>query len=111
MLKAALLIAALTGDLGRWSDYADAVKQWERGRPMIVVLSAEWCGPCRTLKAEIERIPGRHVAVKLDIERDEMAKRFPRVESLPTTYVFRRGRATERIIGANIERVKELLRE
>lgn len=37
-----------------WQDYDAAYWEMERtGRPMVVLVTAEWCGPCRQLKSNV----------------------------------------------------------
>lgn len=39
-----------------WSTYEDAYAlHIENGRPLIVLVSASWCGPCKALKEAIEK--------------------------------------------------------
>lgn len=109
-MQSALYIAAiLTTFNGRFVEYDAAVKAWETGTPMVVILSAEWCGPCKQLQSDFVKFNGNHVAVKLDIEKDAIANRFPRVESLPTTYVFRLGKPTVKVVGNEIATLRKAL--
>jgi thiol-disulfide isomerase/thioredoxin len=39
-----------------WDTYEDAyAAHVENGRPLVVLVSASWCGPCQALKAAIEK--------------------------------------------------------
>ncbi len=55
-------------------DYDEAVVKGEKlGRPILVVLGAEWCGPCKQLEKELElpaakSIFQKWVVVKVDID-------------------------------------------
>jgi thiol:disulfide interchange protein len=37
-----------------WQDYTAAYREMERtGRPMVVLVTAEWCAPCQQLKHDV----------------------------------------------------------
>jgi thioredoxin 1 len=67
----------------------------ESGTPVVVDFYADWCGPCRALAPEIERLAGkwdgRVTFAKLDVDRAaEIAQRY-RVVSIPTVLLFQDG--------------------
>jgi len=108
-MQSALYIAAILAAFnGRFVEYDAAVKAWEAGTPMVVILSAEWCGPCKQLKAEAAKLTGVSVVV-LDVDRDKIAERFPRVQSLPTVYVFKRFHRTQTIVGNDFPKLRKAL--
>lgn len=57
-------------------DYDEAIEKAEKlDRPILVVLGAEWCGPCKQLEKELqqpiaESIFQRWVVVKVDIDQE-----------------------------------------
>jgi thioredoxin 2 len=72
--------------------------------PVLVDFWAAWCGPCRTVAPELEKIAtdraGRVVVAKVDTEAlPDVAARFG-IRSIPTMIMFRNGKEASRLSGA-----------
>lgn len=72
--------------------------------PVLVDFWAAWCGPCRTVAPELEKIAkgnaGRLIVAKLDTEAlPDVAARFA-IRSIPTMILFRGGKESARLSGA-----------
>lgn len=83
--------------------------------PVVVDYWAPWCGPCRMVAPEIEKVAsrraGRAVVVKVNTDQiPELGERFG-IRSIPTLAVFAGGREVTRFVGArpaeDIERLVE----
>jgi thioredoxin len=71
---------------------------------MIVDFWAPWCGPCRMVAPEIERVAegakGRYLVLKVNTDAlTDIAEEF-RIRSIPTLAVIFRGRELGRLPGA-----------
>ena len=81
----------------------DAAAQASR-LPLVVDFWAAWCGPCRMVAPELERVAraqaGRLLVVKVNTEAlPELAARY-RIRSIPTLAVVHDGRELDRVAGA-----------
>ncbi len=70
-------------------DYDDAIEKAEKlDRPILVVLGAEWCGPCKQLEKELQQpiaepIFQRWVVVKVDIDKEVALAKEWQVGAIP----------------------------
>jgi thioredoxin 2 len=76
----------------------------EAGVPLLVDFWAAWCGPCRVMAPELDKLAashaGRLLVGKVDTERHpDLASRHA-IEALPTLILFREGQPRERLAGA-----------
>ena len=70
-------------------DYDEAIEKAEKlDRPILVVLGAEWCGPCKQLEKELQQpiaepIFQRWVVVKVDIDKEVALAKEWQVGAIP----------------------------
>jgi len=71
--------------------------------PIVVDFWAAWCGPCRMVAPEIQKVArnlaGRALVLKVDTDANpELSGRFE-IRSIPTIAVFAAGREATRVAG------------
>lgn len=75
-----------------------------------MVFWAAWCGPCRILTPNVERLAREYpeiVAVRLDVDANPVTPAKYHVQGLPTIMVFQKGKAATRITGARSQTALE----
>lgn len=76
----------------------------ESSLPVVVDFWAAWCGPCKMMAPELDRLAketrGEILVAKVDTDRlPDVAGRFG-IQSIPTLVLFRGGREARRAMGA-----------
>jgi thiol-disulfide isomerase/thioredoxin len=88
--------------------YAQARAEAQRtGRPLVVVFTASWCGPCHMMNRTVWReknveawLNAGAVATLVDIDADRAVARELGVQAVPTVMVIVDGRIADRTTGA-----------
>lgn len=76
----------------------------ESGKPVVVDFWAPWCGPCRMVAPELEKLAGKvgdsvaFVKVNVDEARD-VAMKYG-IMSIPTIAKFENGTLVTQVVGA-----------
>ena len=81
---------------------------------VIIKASAQWCHPCKTVQPKYEALEqnptyGAYVFYIVDIDEMPSFCENINVSSLPTFLTFHGGVEQGRVVGANIEKVEQLL--
>lgn len=72
-----------------------------------VMFTAQWCGPCQTIKKRIVGTPAatfRNVLIYLvDVDEEDDLSESYGVDSMPTFIFFQRGTAVAKVTGADFD--------
>jgi thioredoxin 1 len=77
---------------------------------ILVDFYANWCGPCKMIAPELERVESNIKVVKVDVDEfEELAKEYG-VMSIPTLILFNEGKEIKRNIGfLDKDRIKNFI--
>jgi len=73
-------------------------------RPIIVDFWATWCGPCRMVAPELDKIAAKYAdsldVVKMDVDANPGVSQALQIMTLPTIAFFRPGQPPMAVVGA-----------
>ncbi|MEQ9408062.1 MAG: thioredoxin [Fuerstiella sp.] len=73
------------------------------GKTIVVDFWATWCGPCRMLAPELEKVaqqrPDNVIVLKVDVDANPELAAHYQVHGIPDIRVFRDGKATRSVAG------------
>ncbi len=76
----------------------------ESGKPVVVDLWAEWCGPCRLIGPIIEELAEEYkdqvVVGKLNVDENSDTPNEFGVRNIPTVLFFKDGELVDKLVGA-----------
>lgn len=87
----------------------------ETRKPIVFDFQAKWCGPCKQIAPEIEKIAvatPEVMFVKVDVDEMSQLAEDWKIDGMPTFLVMHNGEETgNRIVGADIRKVRTLVAE
>ena len=79
-------------------------------RPVVVDFWAAWCGPCKMVAPEIEKLAAKYAGtvdvVKVDVDANPNVSRSLNIMSIPTIALFMPGEQPKGVVG--FRRLEEL---
>jgi len=83
-------------------------------RPKLVYFGASWCVPCKNIKPVIEQLSEQIEQIdfyKADIDVCENIVDELKITSIPIIYFINNETINNKIIGGNIDKIKETINE
>jgi thioredoxin 1 len=81
----------------------------EKSENIIVMFSATWCGPCKKITPDVEKLESEHLSVyKVDMDYFEDVSPF-QITALPTFLFYKNGVILEKYAGSNIDAIRDRL--
>jgi thiol-disulfide isomerase/thioredoxin len=71
-------------------------------RPLVVLLTAEWCGPCRSLRADYPALRRWRYLAVVDVDREaDLVRRMGQAgQGIPRLVVYQKGRPRRVVVTA-----------
>jgi thioredoxin 1 len=79
---------------------------------IIMDMYGTWCPPCKALSPVFERIAQKHAGalfIKVDVDLFESVATQFKVTSMPTIVFVKNFVEVDRVVGANIQKIEELI--
>ncbi|KAL1804395.1 hypothetical protein ACET3Z_033042 [Daucus carota] len=86
----------------KWKSHFQSSKQ--TNKLMVIHFTAAWCGPCRTMEPIIRDFAAKYVAVEfiqIDVDELEAVAREYGVQALPAFILIKKGKAVDKVVGAD----------
>lgn len=86
-------------------NFKDLIKE-----KVLVDFYANWCGPCKMITPELEKVESDVKVLKVDVDEFEELAREYGIMSIPTLILFNEGKEVKRTIGfIDKEKIKKFI--
>ena len=87
------------------ADFDREVVEASKTRPVVVIVSAPWCGPCKIVKPILIALSEKHdfPLVNIDGSQQRELAQHLKVRSVPTMFIYRDGEEVKRWAGTTSE--------
>ena len=84
----------------------------ENKETMLVSFSADWCGPCKVLKEELNKVESETPIYRINAEEDADFSRTYSIRSVPTMKMFKEGSVVNTAVGLkSVYEINKLIME
>lgn len=88
----------------------------ESGDKLVVIdYTATWCGPCRAIAPEFERLSQKYsdscVMVKVDVDKCSTVARAAGISAMPTFQFYKQGQKMDGFRGASAAKLEEFIQK
>ncbi|MGN7618723.1 MAG: thioredoxin [Ehrlichia sp.] len=91
------------------SDFQNKVMYCSGDFVILVDFCAPWCGPCRTLEPQLEKLAQQYVekvkVYKVNIDDNQDIAIQYGVSALPTVLMFKGGQKLTQVIGVDVSKI------
>lgn len=95
-------------------DYLTELNKLPTTGKLVLDFTAKWCGPCQKISPEYEKLSSLDefkdiLFYKVDVDKsEELCEKF-KIQCMPTFILLKDGEEVDRLTGANMEKLYQLL--
>jgi len=105
-------------ELNSEEDWKVMMGESNKGKPMVVDFTADWCKPCQGIKPkfaelceEVNADGNRALFVSVDVDKFESIMGDCKVAAMPTFQIYRGGGRVAEVVGADESKLENMIRE
>jgi thioredoxin 1 len=81
---------------------------------IVIDMYATWCGPCKMISPKIDSLADKYknaIFIKVNVDEAEDISNHFNITSMPTIIYIKNYNEVDRVIGANIQKIEEVLKK
>ena len=90
--------------------FATEVIERSKTTPVVVDFWADWCGPCKRLAPQVEKLATQKKDVqfyKVNVDDNAEVAAEQKINAMPTIVFFKAGERVHEVVGANFAKIVE----